>query len=68
MASTPRPETGTVLDAAGAATASVAVKAPVAAVAPMKWRRSMLMALLQRGTQQLQEARHGMLCRGGTAH
>ena len=36
MASTPSPETGTVLGAAGAAMASVAVNAPVAAVAPMK--------------------------------
>src|SRR4029077_255411 len=47
MASTPSPDTGTVPDVAGAATASVAVNAPVAAVAPMKWRRSIAMALLQ---------------------
>jgi hypothetical protein len=31
--------------------ASVAVKAPVAVVAARKWRRSMAMALLQRGTR-----------------
>src|SRR3954453_15468352 len=46
MASTPSPDTGTVLAVAGAgvAMASVALKAlvaPVAAVAPMKWGRSM---------------------------
>src|SRR5438105_4042330 len=49
MASTPRPDTGTVVEVAGAAAASTAVKAPVAAVAPMKWRRSILMALLESG-------------------
>ena len=59
MASTPRPDTGTVVDVAGAgaATASVAPKAPVVAAAPMKWRRSMAMALLNVRSAALQEAR-----------
>src|SRR5436305_3074367 len=55
MASTPRPETGTVFEVTGAATASVAVNAPVAAVAPMKWRRSMLMALPRFGEQRFKK-------------
>src|SRR5438874_951729 len=65
MASTPSPDTGTVLGAAGAAAASAAVNAPVAAVAPMKWRRSILMAFPRFREPELQEARrHGCAVAG----